>query len=398
MSAPIAQTEEDWEMFISSNSNQVLGSLNLDDNGNKEFSDDNIDYNLTDGSMVSYKSVEDLVHTFDERLASCFRLETEDNSDVDVGLKMPKVFDVAELKNNTIWQKLTDNYGLVQPLDWENSTVRRLQLPALKLQCVGLKKSSDNINEAELKKQLDFHRMVEYNIYTENIPSFYSSGVEGVPRMQTADEVIQEIEEMMKHANEADAAVDVEVQDTTGIIFDQENQIEKSDSCSSFEIYLPEEKEEIKNKVEQLESLSLAELNKLLDQVNDKIAFYSSQLLQDLGKRDEFRYEIETKKLFVSHVMEVQYAQESFHKENYGKGKLNEFKRSKTMDSISQIGLYLTTVIPYNKYLALNVEDLNILIKILEAIKNDSNEVPNLLASYILKVLCPPPTENELKL
>lgn len=53
-------------------------------------------------------------------------------------------------------------------------------------------------------------------------------------------------------------------------------------------------------------------------------------------------------------------------------------------------GTYLTTVIPYEKKAGPpSVEDLQILTKILQAMKEDSERVPTLLTDYILKVLCP---------
>ncbi|KAI9516493.1 Fasciculation and elongation protein zeta-1 [Dissostichus eleginoides] len=51
---------------------------------------------------------------------------------------------------------------------------------------------------------------------------------------------------------------------------------------------------------------------------------------------------------------------------------------------------YLNTVIPYEKKsIPPTVEDLQMLTKILYAMKDDSEKVPTLLTDYILKVLCP---------
>ncbi|CAG2122767.1 unnamed protein product, partial [Medioppia subpectinata] len=51
---------------------------------------------------------------------------------------------------------------------------------------------------------------------------------------------------------------------------------------------------------------------------------------------------------------------------------------------------YLTTVIPYNTGRGPpTVATLQILIKILRAINEDSPTVPTLLTDYILKVICP---------
>lgn len=51
---------------------------------------------------------------------------------------------------------------------------------------------------------------------------------------------------------------------------------------------------------------------------------------------------------------------------------------------------FLNTVIPYEKKTTPpSVDDLQMLTKILYAMKEDSEKVPTLLTDYILKVLCP---------
>ena len=51
---------------------------------------------------------------------------------------------------------------------------------------------------------------------------------------------------------------------------------------------------------------------------------------------------------------------------------------------------YLTTVIPYQPEKgAPSLHGLQVLVKILKAINEDSPAVPALLTDYILKVLCP---------
>ena len=51
---------------------------------------------------------------------------------------------------------------------------------------------------------------------------------------------------------------------------------------------------------------------------------------------------------------------------------------------------YLTTVIPYQPEKGTpSLQNLQVLVKILKAINEDSPAVPALLTDYILKVLCP---------
>ena len=396
MSAPIAQTEDDWESFTDFKSSEK--DVCFDSNGNNkdiQF-DDSIEF--SEPSLVSYKSVEDLVHTFEEKLANCFRLDNANTDELskNIDYGMPKPFNLNELKNNLVWKQLTDNYGLVQPLDWKNSVVHRLHLPALNIKNTAVEEDSENIDENELKNQLDFHHMVEYNVYTESLQysPYTANGI------QTADEVIEEIEQMMLDANEADAAVDIETQETTGIIFDQVDSGEGSlDSIAdnSFDSIQNEEDlcVDLKSKL-CLSSMSLAELNKHFNHLNDNVSILSNQLLKGLGTRDEFKYEIETKKEFISTVLDVQCAQEKFCKENYYKR--NGLKRSTTMNSIPKAGHHLTAKVPYDNSAPPTIDDLQVLIKIFKAIRNDSDEVPTLITNYILKVICPTTGDNQLKL
>ncbi|KAF5890322.1 fasciculation and elongation protein zeta-2-like, partial [Clarias magur] len=86
--------------------------------------------------------------------------------------------------------------------------------------------------------------------------------------------------------------------------------------------------------------MSVCELESLLDEVEKKIREFSEELIDQLALRDELDFEKE----------------------------------------------YLTTVIPYEKRSGgPSVEDLQILTKILHAMKDDSDKVPSLLTDYILK-------------
>lgn len=77
MAAPLAHFDEDWQDFNefkpSSESAEQLDQLNSnvgDSLGLDDFSD--LD-NSFSGEICSFKSMEDLVHDFDEKLTVCFR-------------------------------------------------------------------------------------------------------------------------------------------------------------------------------------------------------------------------------------------------------------------------------------------------------------------------------------
>uniref|UniRef100_G1PCF0 Fasciculation and elongation protein zeta 2 n=1 Tax=Myotis lucifugus TaxID=59463 RepID=G1PCF0_MYOLU len=290
-----------------------------------------------------------------------------------------------------IWNALTDNYGNVMPVDWKSSHTRTLHLLTLNL---SEKEVSDSLlfdtsDEEELREQLDMHSIIVSCVNDE--PLF------------TADQVIEEIEEMMQESPDPEDDEALTQSDRLSML-SQEIQTLKRSSTSSYE--------------ERVKRLSVSELNELLEEIETAIKEYSEELVQQLALRDELEFEKEVKNSFISVLIEVQNKQKE-HKETAKKKKKLKNGSSQngknershmpgtrfSMEGISNViqnGLrhtfgnaggekqYLTTVIPYEKKNGPpSVEDLQILTKILRAMKEDSEKVPSLLTDYILKVLCP---------
>nr|XP_002122589.1 fasciculation and elongation protein zeta-2-like [Ciona intestinalis] len=409
MAAPIAQIEDEWESFASFSPTRLnMCSTNVEQledvkNQNMSFGNsenlDSIDNFIPDPELLSYSSMEDLVQTFDEKLAACFRINASNNNKVQENPVKP--FNAETITDDYIWKRLSDNYGLVQPLNWETSLVRKLHIPALDLP--GEKATSNEkevkaeTEDPELEKQMDFHRMIEYNVYTEESGSVYQPPYgESNKMMQTADEVIEELEEIMHDADVANAVEDYEIQQETGIIFDKSS-LEDGEFQEPFpasglrpSIGSPSSQEE-SDRASVLKLLTLSELNDINADLEDQVKMLSADLLHELGRRDELNYENEVKNCFISRVLEVQYKQEQFRKVAAAPPKkFGRLRKSATTDSVSA-GRYLTSVIPCSSGPTPTLENLQAMIKILDAIKSDSDEVPSLLTAYILKVLCPAP-------
>ena len=133
--------------------------------------------------------------------------------------------------------------------------------------------------------------------------------------------------------------------------------------------------------------------------------------MSDLSVRDELEYEKELKNTFISLLLSIQskrrqHAAEGGHKTRWGDKRFEQvdiflldvillrsgyevplsFFRKDPRDTYK----YLTTVIPYQPEKgAPPIATLQVLVKILKAINEDSPAVPALLTDYILKVLCP---------
>ncbi|KFW11774.1 Fasciculation and elongation protein zeta-2, partial [Eurypyga helias] len=264
-----------------------------------------------------------------------------------------------------IWNALTDNYGNVMPVDWKSSHTRALHLPTLNLSEKGV---NDNLNldlsdDEELREQLDMHSIIVSCINDE--PLF------------TAEQVIEEIEEMMQESPDPEEDETPTQSDRLSILSQEIQTLKRSSTNNSYE--------------ERVKRLSVAELNELLEEIETAIKDYSEELVQQLALRDELEFEKEVKNSFISVLIEVQNKQRE-HKETTKKKKKmkNGSPQNGKQERGHMPGTYLTTVIPYEKKNGPpSVEDLQTLTKILHAMKEDSEKVPSLLTDYILKVLCP---------
>ncbi|XP_071326279.1 fasciculation and elongation protein zeta-2 isoform X3 [Trachinotus anak] len=269
------------------------------------------DSSFSPGGAGAFRSMEDLVNDFDEKLSVCFQnFNTETDSIAPVSV----IAEDALLEKDEIWEALTSNYGHVMPVDWKQSRTCSLQIPTFNLKEKTRKTdvTAELSDDEELREQLDMHSIIVSCLADE--PLF------------TAEQVIEEIEEMMQDSPDMEAVHNPSQSDLSMLSLD----VQRSASSPSYE--------------QRVRTLSVAELNERLEETETNIRRFSEELVQQLALRDELDFEKE----------------------------------------------YLTTVIPYEKKgHPPSIEDLQILTKILLAMRDDSDKVPGLLTDYILKVLCP---------
>ncbi|XP_042320530.1 fasciculation and elongation protein zeta-2 isoform X2 [Sceloporus undulatus] len=267
-----------------------------------------------------------------------------------------------------IWNALTDNYGNVLPVDWKSSHTRTLHLPTLNLSEKGV---NENLNldlsdDEELREQLDMHSIIVSCINEE--PLF------------TAEQVIEEIEEMMQESPDPDDDETPSQSDRLSLLSQEIQTLKKSSTNHNYE--------------ERVKKLSVTELNDLLEEIETAIKDYSEVLVQQLALRDELEFEKEVKNSFISILIEVQNKQReqkeiAKKKKKLKNGSPQNGKQEKghmpgtrfSMEGISNViqngfrqtfgnsgaeKQYLTTVIPYEKKSGPpSVEDLQTLTKIL---------------------------------
>ncbi|XP_008292360.1 fasciculation and elongation protein zeta-2-like [Stegastes partitus] len=399
MAAPIAHFDEDWPNLGAVNmvsedrlqlpqkgrsaaaaaaAGEAPPQLLLDDDDLPELHDGS----FSPGDSGGFRSMEDLVNDFDEKLSVCFR---NFDAETDSIAPVSAISEDALLEKDEIWNALTSNYGRVMPVDWKQSRTCSLHLPNLEEKPRKADVAAEQSDDEELREQLDMHSIIVSCLAEE--PLF------------TAEQVIEEIEEMMQDSPDMEAAHNPSQSDLSMLSLD----VQRSSGNPDYE--------------ERVRSMNVAELNERLEETEANIRRFSEELVQQLALRDELDFEKEVKNSFISALIDVQNRQKE-HRESLKKKKklkggagTSQSLAEKTLGSrFSVEGLssviqnsfrqtfgsgcserqYLTTVIPYEKKgHPPSIEDLQILTKILQAMRDDSDKVPSLLTDYILKVLCP---------
>ncbi|XP_063750295.1 fasciculation and elongation protein zeta-1 [Eleginops maclovinus] len=351
--------------------------------------------------MMSFKSMEDLVNEFDEKLNVCFHnYNTKTECLAPIRNQTHNQEDEERLQDEDVWDALTDNYIST----WDGNDSEGL---------------NGNLSDQEIHEKEE----EEMNEKNDNANCLNEEP------LITADQVIEEIDEMMENSPDPGET-------------EEEDEEESSRCSSSINPSLLEEIRQLSlasNNNCSYEGLSLmpsSALVELLQRVEATIREFSEELVSQLARREELDFEKEVKNTFITALMEVQNRQReqrdsskrkrrdktmslqaggtspvnggntvsTSHTEKTGSMPVKRFSME-GLSNILQTGIrqtfgstgnekqYLNTVIPYEKKgIPPSVEDLQMLTKILYAMKDDSEKVPTLLTDYILKVLCPTPT------
>ncbi|XP_029030035.1 fasciculation and elongation protein zeta-1 [Betta splendens] len=342
--------------------------------------------------MMSFKSMEDLVNEFDEKLNVCFHnYNTKTEGLAPIRNQAHSQEDEERLRDEDVWDALTDNYIST----WDGADAEGL---------------NGNLSDQEIHEKEE-EEMNEKNDNCANEEPLI-----------TADQVIEEIVEMMENSPDPGET--------------EEEDEGESGQCS-FQTKPPLLEEirklsEASNDNSSSGGLSLmhsSALLELLHRVEAAIRTYSEELVSQLARREELAFEKEVKNTFITALMEVQNRQKeqrdsskrrrrdkalslqggappvnagsAGRPERTGGMPVKRFSME-GLSNILQTGIrqtfggtgndkqYLNTVIPYEKKGSPpSVDDLQMLTKILYAMKEDSEKVPTLLTDYILKVLCP---------
>ncbi|UXI16474.1 hypothetical protein NH340_JMT02417 [Sarcoptes scabiei] len=305
---------------------------------------DSVDHNGIETISIS-DSLEDLVNSFDEKVKNCLKNLDENISEL-APVRRRSADDV--IKNRPAWYTLTGNYGDLLPIDWENY-----------LQDVP--KISKNFNPNSQNDAFDNeddgveHRNFESNSLSQTL-------------IKTADEVLQEIDEMICSSVDQDS-------EFHSSQFSSSSQSE-SDSFDNVPLIL--RSTFYRFSLDKLKTLTSDQLQDLIEDLESKISKHSQELVRNLSERDELEFEKEIQITFLSMLIKLK------------KRRKECLKKMSNSKKTSKMPRYLTTVIPYCDRTKFNdIKVLQYLIRILKAILEDSPAVPTMLTDYILKFICP---------
>ncbi|KAJ8368291.1 hypothetical protein SKAU_G00083190 [Synaphobranchus kaupii] len=394
MEAPLVSLDEDFEDLRSCRVEELgPAPLHLYGTGTGTAPPTREDFSELDNfsEIMSFKSMEDLVNEFDEKLNVCFHnynAKTEGLAPVRNHAHNDE--DEERLQDEEVWDALTDNYMPSSGSGWDDDDTETL---------------NGSFSDQEIhEKEED-----EMNEKNEN-----ASFVHEEP-LVTADQVIviEEIVEMMENSPDPGETEEEEEEECV-------DSAPKGNSSLLEEIRVLSRASNNNSSYEGLRLMPNSVLEELLCRVEAAIRQYSEELVEQLARRDELEFEKEVKNSFITALMEVQNRQKEQRDvskrrrrdkgvslqgaprvEKTGSMPVKRFSME-GLSSILQAGIrqtfwtsgaekqYLNTVIPYEeKGTPPTVEDLQMLTRILSAMNEDSEKVPTLLTDYILKVLCP---------
>eukprot|EP00095_Tigriopus_kingsejongensis_P008496 maker-scaffold18_size714446-snap-gene-6.29 protein:Tk08496 transcript:maker-scaffold18_size714446-snap-gene-6.29-mRNA-1 annotation:"fasciculation and elongation protein zeta-2" len=340
-------------------------------------------FNLDGGDSVT-GSLEDLVNSFDDKLTKVFHDYQEQVDKI----APVQVRSQEEIMNECqVWWTITGNFGNMMPIDWSKSTVRAKHLPTLNLNGgSGTAKSrvgrSSSASRAAKEASQDGEDLEEEDDIVAADLDMHSLILSSNPNessepIKSADEVIKEIDDMIE---------DDEFQD------EDESTLSQSHNCpngtrgsgahhprehpagfSSYQRSSQMVSQALAGR--KLEELSTNELTQILNDIEILVRDLSEELVSDLGIRDELEYEKELKNTFISLLLSIQ-----------SKRRQHAAEGGKMRRDPKDMYKYLTTVIPYQPERGEPpLATLQVLVKILKSINEDSPAVPALLTDYILK-------------
>uniref|UniRef100_A0A914YMC8 Fasciculation and elongation protein zeta-2 n=1 Tax=Panagrolaimus superbus TaxID=310955 RepID=A0A914YMC8_9BILA len=323
-------------------------------------------------------SLEDLVGCFDQKVNHVLK----DLGESTIQMAPVQIRTQDEIMSESqVWYTITGNYGNLPPLDFQKTYIRKNQIESLNLSSP--RDEDDNIEDAgyddpqhdeeDYRQAMDLHQLISHqlNLHGENPPI-------------SADEVIEEIDEIMQtcdliHSMTTDRTNDSSADSMYSSMRSPFTSTSQNTECD----YKFKHTAALNVTSEELSTLPQSKLLTLMAEMEQLIMVYNAELVSELAHRDEMIYEKECKNKFVTLLVKIQDQRRKFQGQGKKKKLLSKLEGSPSPQ-------FMTASIPFDEEnTVLDVPTLESMIKILDAISEDSQQVPNLLTDYILNVVCP---------
>uniref|UniRef100_A0A914HL67 Uncharacterized protein n=1 Tax=Globodera rostochiensis TaxID=31243 RepID=A0A914HL67_GLORO len=284
------------------------------------------------------------------------------------------------MSESQFWWTLTGNYGNLPPIDFDRSQIRRKQLEALNFQSPKEGTPTDQSvvsdGESEDPERLDFHRVAAAQLQL-------NENGEALPF--SADKVIEEIDEILQAGDLMNHSL--ATNRTIESVDSMYSSMRSPNVYSDIEAELKSKEggEGINVSVEEMNSFAQSKLITIVSEMEQIIQLYNEELVRELARKDELEYEKEVRNKFITLLVAVQERRRKLA----GAGKKQSFKllaseMANTNDNPGAVS------IPFDdSQEGPNISALEWLVKILQAMTDDSVQLPTLLTEYILNVVCP---------
>ncbi|TKR86670.1 hypothetical protein L596_011215 [Steinernema carpocapsae] len=348
----------------------LVGAEDLLNNASPSPSASSDDYE--DTARLS-ESLEDLVGTFDQKINHCLK-DLDENTQQMAPVQIRTQDEV--MSESQVWWTLTGNYGNILPLDFSKTLTRQHQLESLNLRPNKEGRESvsdagfDMAEEEDLRHAMDMHQLVAQH-----------SLLSGESPPQTADQVIEEIDQMLQSCDFTGSMMTDRTMESVDSMYSSMRSPYPHSNQENPESKMMKQAAALTASPEKLESLSVSALVSLQAEMEQLIRVYNESLVEQLAHRDELDFEKELKNTFISQLLALQ---------NRKRQLQNERKRKGLKMDANSLPQFMTASIPYDDN-APHVDNatIQLLIKILKAIDEDSPAVPSMLTDYILTVVCP---------
>ncbi|KAI3422030.1 FEZ-like protein [Globodera pallida] len=319
---------------------------------------------------------QDAIESFDDKVTTVLK-DLDKDAEKIAPVKIRSQEEI--MSESQFWWTLTGNYGNLPPIDFDRSQIRRKQLEALNFQSKEGTPTDQSVvsdGESEDPERLDFHRVATSQLQL-------NENGEALPF--SADKVIEEIDEILQAGDLMNQSL--ATNRTIESVDSMYSSMRSPNVYSDIEAELKSKEggEGINVSVEEMNSFAQSKLITIVSEMEQIIQLYNEELVRELARKDELEYEKEVRNKFITLLVAVQERRRKLG----GAGKKQSFKlaSSEMGNTNDNPG---TVSIPYDdSQEGPNISALEWLVKILQAMTDDSVQLPTLLTEYILNVVCP---------